>query len=77
MNGKKFDSSIDQNTPLSFRAGIGEMILGFDEAVMGMKVGEKRNLYIPYYLAYGSAGRGIIPPKSDLMFEVHLLEIKD
>ena len=77
MNGKKFDSSYDRNTTLDFKAGVGQMIPGFDEGVMTMKEGGQRILYIPYQLAYGEQGiPGAIPPKSDLVFEVELVEIR-
>jgi len=74
-NGGKFDSSVDRGTPFSFTLGAGEVIEGWDLGVLGMKIGEKRKLTIPYDLAYGEAGYGPIPPKATLMFEVELLGI--
>lgn len=74
--GKKFDSSIDHGKKFTFTIGIGQVIKGWDEGVVSMKVGEKRELTIPYNLAYGERGiPGAIPPKSTLIFEVELLEI--
>lgn len=76
-NGQKFDSSLDRGQPYSFPLGMGRVIKGWDEGVQSMKVGGKRKLIVPYQLAYGEAGRPpLIPPKSDLIFEVQLLQIK-
>jgi peptidylprolyl isomerase len=73
---KKFDSSRDRNEPLSFTVGVG-MIEGFSQGVVGMKLGGKRKITIPWELAYGEAGRPpVIPPKSDLDFDIELVEIK-
>jgi peptidylprolyl isomerase len=75
-NGKKFDSSVDRGTPFTFKVGVGQVIAGWDKGLLQMKEGEKAILYIPYYMAYGDRAVGnVIPPKSDLIFEVELLKI--
>ena len=75
--GKKFDSSLDRNTPFSFKIGVGQVIQGWDSGVMRMKVGEKCRLYIPSNLGYGSRGAGsVIPANAALIFDVELLEVK-
>lgn len=77
LNGTKFDSSVDRGTPFTFTLGAGQVIKGWDEGLLGMKVGEKRKLTIPADMAYGSQGAGdIIPPNSTLIFETELLSIK-
>jgi len=77
-NGKKFDSSVDRGIPFEFKIGIGEVVQGWDQGVLTMKIGGKRKLTIPPELAYGSrdVGEGLIPANSTLIFEVELLGLK-
>ena len=76
-NGVKFDSSLDRNQPFETQIGVGQVIKGWDEGVIGMKIGGKRRLTIPPSLAYGPQGiTGSIPPNSTLIFELELLDIK-
>jgi len=76
-NGTKFDSSLDRGRPFSFVLGAGQVIAGWEQGILGMRVGEKRKLTIAPELAYGEAGAGnAIPPNATLIFEINLLEIK-
>lgn len=74
-NGTKFDSSYDHGKPLRFWLGKGKVIPGWDQGVVGMKVGGKRQLHIPARLGYGAAGSGPIPPNADLVFDVELVRV--
>jgi uncharacterized damage-inducible protein DinB len=76
-DGTKFDSSVDRKEPLKFVQGRRQVISGWEVGFEGMKVGGKRRLFIPYQLAYGEAGRGSIPPKAELIFDVELLDVAD
>lgn len=75
-NGTKFDSSYDRKTPFTTQIGVGQVIKGWDEGIIGMKVGGKRTLIIPPDLGYGNQAAGSIPPNSTLIFEVELLGAK-
>ena len=77
LDGTPFDSSYKRGYPLTFRLGAGAVIKGWDEAFLGMHKGERRTLIIPYWLAYGVAGRPPgIPGKATLVFDVELLDIR-
>lgn len=76
MDGKKFDSSRDRNEPFKFKIGQGQVIKGWDQGVVGMKVGGKRQLTIPSDLGYGDNGSPPnIPGKAGLKFDVELVDI--
>jgi FKBP-type peptidyl-prolyl cis-trans isomerase len=75
-DGKVFDSSYERDEPLVVRVGVGQLIRGWDVGIIGLKEGGKRTLRIPYMLAYGEEGfPPTIPPQSDLIFDVELIEI--
>jgi FKBP-type peptidyl-prolyl cis-trans isomerase len=76
-NGKKFDSSVGTGQPFELMLGAGQVIKGWDEGIVGMKVGGKRQLRIPPDLAYGAKGfTTLIPPNSTLIFDVRLVDAK-
>ncbi len=73
--GKEFDASWKRNAPFSFPLGQGQVIPGWDQGLVGMRVGGRRELIIPAALAYGSAGSNGIPANSPLVFVVDLLGV--
>jgi FKBP-type peptidyl-prolyl cis-trans isomerase len=75
-DGTKFDSSRDRGEPFEAPIGIGYVIAGWDEGVVGLNIGDKVKLIIPSHLGYGDRGiDGIIPPKATLIFEVEVLDV--
>nr|BDT28346.1 FKBP-type peptidyl-prolyl cis-trans isomerase [Bacteriovorax sp. HI3] len=76
-NGTKFDSSHDRGKPFQFVFGVGRVIKGWDQGLIGMKVGGKRTLHVPAHLAYGDRQIGaFITPNSNLIFHIELLEVR-
>jgi FKBP-type peptidyl-prolyl cis-trans isomerase FkpA len=75
-DGKKFDSSRDRKAPFTFTLGEGKVIKGWEQGILGMKVGGERKLTIPASLGYGASGYGPIPGNATLIFDVELLKIE-
>ena len=75
VNGEVFDSSLVRKEPFQFVLGVGQVIKGWDDGIVGMKVGGKRILSVPPELGYGSQDYGPIPGNSTLIFEVELLKV--
>lgn len=75
-DGSTFDSSRSSGKPFEFRVGQGQVIKGFDRGVLGMKVGGRRKITIPYQLGYGADGSPPrIPPRATLIFDLELLDV--
>ena len=75
-NGSKFDDSKARGAPFEVALGQGLLIRGFEEGVLGMKVGGVRRITVPPELGYGNQAVGPIPANSTLVFEVEVIEIK-
>ncbi len=76
MDGTQFDSSVGKS-PFTTQIGVGNVIKGWDEGIVGMKVGGKRRLTIPSGMGYGETGSPpVIPPNASLIFDIELLEVK-
>ena len=75
--GEQFDASWDRGSPLEFRLGTGRVIQGWDDGIVGMRVGGRRRLTIPPHLAYGDRGAGsAIKPGETLVFVVDLVSVR-
>ena len=75
--GRQFDSSWNRGSPLEFRLGTGRVIKGWDDGIVGMRVGGRRRLTIPPHLAYGDRGAGAaIKPGETLVFVVDLVGVR-
>jgi peptidylprolyl isomerase len=83
QDGTKFDSSRDTlpngapREPIAVPLGSRRVIPGWDTGFEGMRVGGKRRLFIPYQLGYGETGRGEIPPKAPLIFDIEVMAVAD
>ena len=76
LDGTQFDTSVGKPTPFTFPIGGHRVIPGWDLGFQGMHVGGKRRLFIPYQLAYGDKGQGVIPPRAELVFDMELVSQK-
>jgi len=77
IDGTVFDSSVERGEPIEFTVGTGQMIDGWEEAVLLMRGGDKATILIPSKLAYGSSGAGyIIPPYAPLIFEMEIVSVE-
>ncbi|GAA1260159.1 FKBP-type peptidyl-prolyl cis-trans isomerase [Oryzihumus leptocrescens] len=75
--GEEFDASWNRGAPLDFRLGVGQVIAGWDEGIVGMKEGGRRKLVIPADKAYGDRGAGaVIKPGETLIFVVDLVAVR-
>jgi FKBP-type peptidyl-prolyl cis-trans isomerase FkpA len=73
--GAQFDTSLDGDPPLAVVLGVSNIIPGFQQGLVGMRVGGKRRMYIPPNMAYGSSGSGPIPPNASIVFEVEMMTL--
>lgn len=76
-DGSEFDNSYDRGAPLNFPLGAGRVIQGWDQGIVGMKVGGRRRITIPPHLGYGNQGAaGVIKPGETLVFVCDLVEVR-
>lgn len=76
ISGGPFDSTYDRGSPMELRVGTGEVLPGMDEALLGMRVGEKRTLIVPWWLGYGERGRPpLVPQRATLIYNIELVRI--
>jgi len=76
-DGTVFDSSYDRGQPFSFQIGLRQVIEGWEQGLLGMKVGGKRTIFIPSALGYGDRGAGdLIPPNANLIFDVEIIDVQ-
>ena len=76
-DGTVFDSSYDGGQPFSFQIGLRQVIEGWEQGLLGMKVGGKRTIFIPSELGYGDRGAGdLIPPNANLVFDVEIIDVQ-
>lgn len=75
QHGARFDSS-EGGAPFTFKLGAGQVIKGWDQGLVGMKVGGRRTLVVPAALGYGAQGAGPIPPNANLIFDITLVDVK-
>merc|ERR1712004_304055 len=77
MNGTKFDSSFDRARPFTFELGVGQVIPGWDQGLLGVCPKEERHLVVPSDLAYGERGAGeVIPPNAVLLFDIVVVDVE-
>ena len=74
-DGTEFDSSYQRGKPFQCVIGSGRVIKGWDQGLIGMRVGGTRKLFVPAHLGYGERSMGAIPPHANLLFEIELLEV--
>jgi len=74
-DSSKFDNSYDRGAPFQFELGKGKVIKGWDEGIAMLNVGDSATLIIPSYMGYGEKNMGKIPPNSDLIFDVELMDV--
>ncbi|MBU6153779.1 MAG: FKBP-type peptidyl-prolyl cis-trans isomerase [Bdellovibrionales bacterium] len=76
QDGTVFDSSITRNQPVSFPLGVAQALPAWDQGIIGMRVGGRRKLESPPFLAYGQSGiAGLVPPNAPVVFEIDLLKV--